>query len=357
MITAILPVYSDKNPFWSSPEGLGCIDAFLASCRRIDEFDKILVITSDRSVESIAQKNGLEFRQMEARFNIDRQYTLEDSWRLAGRFQSLCNDLTDGLIIIDHRNCLVTQKTIRHAVSVFKKSTGISVIGIVPCVDYPIQYQSYYTFSDCVIFNLDTAREKSIDTCQNATLSNLAKQAEAQISIKAMKGHELGYRLSFQTEGSDIKEYVVQILPYTENGPDFKKSTEVFISNKVHEVIVDAHKHSWSGMIVILSVPSQTGEYNMVECFSPPRATWKLKTSRQQLFMKKNSKPMNGRQQFPDAYVYDGTFCAFRREALNKDLERLNPIPVILPRSRIVMDWVDYYYTVAVQQCGMKTDL
>ena len=100
-------------------------------------------------------------------------------------------------------------------------------------------------------------------------------------------------------------------------------------------------------------MPSRTGEYDTIELFTPKNAPWELGESSSVVYSKIYHEPLHSRQQFPEAYAYDGSICILNKKKLEKNAI-CNPVPIILKKSCIVVDWVDYLYSVTAQKNIVK---
>lgn len=154
--------------------------------------------------------------------------------------------------------------------------------------------------------------------------------------------------ISFHAQTQLKEGFVAQILPIYQNGPQYEQSREIFVLTLEHKIPLDIDVDHLSGIILILTVPAYSGEYDTVEIFTPPNAPWELCGSGPTVFRKETQEPINGRQNFPPTFTYDGSLFIVGAEY---SLEKPNsePTPFILRNSCIATDWVDYWYTVATQ--------
>ena len=89
-------------------------------------------------------------------------------------------------------------------------------------------------------------------------------------------------------------------------------------------------------------MPSQSGEYDTVEIFTPQNAPWELSGSGASIIDKKKHQLMHGRQHFPLVYTYDGSISILGQKQLEEKVVN-SLIPLILNESIIVTDWIDFF--------------
>lgn len=351
MLTAILPIRINQNPFWSSTQGLECVDNFLKTCKRVSEIDQFIVITQDDPVRHLAEQHSMEISTVAIPGSTKRPYTFEQTRSLARNFQSLCNNQTDALIIADHRNLFLSADDIARAHTVYQQNPEAGVISLAFCRDYPCQYKSYFTFLDCVIIRFDkpVGKDGSSDIPQTGLPGQITYQLEGHGEITiSLSTNGPRCCISFHSPNKARESFVAQILPFAKNGPLYGQSREILVPTPEYETLLDIDATQLTGMIFILTMPSQAGEYDTVEIFTPPNASWELGGSGPTVVHTKNHEPMYGRQQFPPVYTYDGSLCMLDANYLIEKATS-DPIPIILKDSCIVTDWVDYWYTVTAQ--------
>ncbi len=351
MLTAILPICIKQNPFWSSSKGLRCIDDFLGVCRQIPEIKKFIVITQDDAVCSIAKKHNMEINKTFIPDCNNQPYTFEQTRILAINFEKHCKKSTDGLLLLDHRNLFLTADDITKAIILYQQNPQVGVISLAFCWDYPCQYKSFYSFLDCVIFHFDKTATK--DGCPAVTKEDLSAdiicniKAYGELTINISAKTPL-YSISFYSKNLNLKDYVAQIIPFDINGPQYLQCQELYIPTPEYKQIFKIKPEESTGIIIVLTMPSKSGEYDTVEIFTPTNATWELSGIGSSMSDKKNHELMFGRQQFPLAYTYDGSLSVLGRKQLKKK-SGINPISLILKKSCIINDLVDYFYFVTDQ--------
>ena len=362
MLTAVLPIRIDQNPFWFSSRGLECVENFLKTCKRVSEIDRFIVITQHDAVRRLAEQHGMDITTVAIPGGASQAYTFDQTWSLARNFQSLCKKETDALIIADHRNLFLSADDIARAHTVYQQNPEAGVISLAFCRDYPCQYKSYFTFLDCVIMRFDKPEGKdgSSDIPQTGLPGQITYQLEGHgditISLSSNGPHS---HISFVSQNLPRRSLVAQLLPFDEGGPRYEQSREMLVPTSEHGILLDIDTAGLSGIICVFTIPAQSGEYDTVESFAPANAPWELAGPGTTLVLKSTDEPMNGRQQFPPTYAYEGSLCVLgARHLAEKTI--LDPIPVILEDSCIVTDWVDYWYTFTAQQTqrtqGINTD-
>ncbi|OEU69519.1 MAG: hypothetical protein BA863_14460 [Desulfovibrio sp. S3730MH75] len=350
MLTAILPIRIDQNPFWTSSQGIECVEKFLKTCKRISEIDQFIVITRDDPVRHLAKHHGMEISTVAIPGSTNRPFTFEQTRSLARNFQNLCKNQTDALIIADHRNLFLSAADISKAYMVYQQNSEAGVISLAFCRDYPCQYKSYFTFLDCVIMRFDKPGQKigapdSSRTFLPREITGQTKSGNIKISISA-NGPYCG--ISFHSQDLPLESFVAQMLPFAKDGPLYGQSREIVVSTPEYETLLEIDATQLSGIIFILAMPAQSGEYDTVEIFTPANAPWELEGSGATVVNTKTHEPMFGRQQFSPAYTYDGSLCILDMKHLGEKATT-DPSPLILKDSCIVTDWVDYWYTVTAQ--------
>jgi len=351
MLTAILPIRVEQNPFWCSSIGLECIKKFLKICIRISDIDQFIVITQDHRVCRLAEQEGLKVSGVDIPGSINRPYTFKQTRSLAQNFLGFCSNETDALIIVDHRNLFLTAEDIVRANTAHQKAPEAKVVSLAFCRDHPCQCRSYRIFLGCVIIHFEgsSIKKRISDSLQINHLREMTCKAQSPGKVTTTVSTN-GPRccVSFYSENLPRGNFIAQTLPFDQNGPLYKKSQEIFVKTPEHGILLDIDAVKVTGIIFILTMPSQAGEYDTVEIFTPPNSPWELEGSGATVVDTKTHEPMFGRQQFPPAYTYDGSLCILGANHLSEKMTS-DPNPLILKNSCIVTDWVDYWYTVTAQ--------
>ncbi|MCB2214754.1 MAG: hypothetical protein KQH59_01675 [Desulfobulbaceae bacterium] len=297
----------------------------------------------------MAKDLSLDFRHLIQPVDILHSYTLADTWKIVSQFMEFCAKPGDGLLILDHRNLLLTPKLIRHAINVFERSPETSVVSLAPCLDPPCQYHAFSIFIDCMIIDFNKISEGNNRLCFSRTLPVLIPRKNyRQISLEVHAYHETDSLLVTLNFLESKGDYILQFLPFSEDGLLFEESFDIFAHEPIEKQLVSRISH-WSGIICIISTLPELGEYDSVEVFSPPKATWEIRESGLALFKKQDHQSINGRQQFPEAYAYDGSLCLASYFDLLRDPTLITPTPVLMTHSGIVTDWIDYYYAASIR--------
>ena len=344
MLTAILPIHINQNPFWSSATGLECIENFIKTCKQISEIDRFVVITHDVPVCCLAEKYGMEIMSVDIPGILNLPYTFEQSRTLARNFQKFCIKQNDALIIVDHRNLSLSVDDITEALIAHQQNPEAGVISLAFCRDYPCQWKSYFKFLGCVIINFEELgimdEVSNIHRAGSNRGVTCHTKDDEDIAISVfIDGPRYG--ISFRTQRQVQESFVSQIIPFDANGPQYAQSHVLHISTPEYETQFDIDAVKLTGMIFILTRPSQSSEYDTVEIFTPPNAPWELGKSGNAVLDTETNEPMIGRQQFPSTYTYDGSLCILGSKQLEEE-SFPDLTPFTLKESCIVTDWVDY---------------
>jgi len=350
MLTALLPIRVEQNPFWSSSQGLKCIENFLKALKQISDIDNYFIVTEDAPVCKLAEKHSMEIEIIDIPGNINQPYSFEQTSNIANTFTKKHKDKTDSFIIVDHRNLLFSADDITRANSLFQLNPEAGVIGLSFCRDYPCQYKSYSNFLNCVIVSLKKhdAKNDFPDNSQHVLTReiNCDLKEYGTLAIQ-ISGKSPQYNISFGVKKLNFHGYVAQIIPFTSNGPQYEQCQEIYVPTPEFEKLFKTNTKKTTGFIITLTTPSQSSEYDTIEIFTNPNAPWELSApGATTVADKTRHKAMFGRQQFPTTYTYDGSLCILKKN----HLARTHPNTLIMKPTYIVTDWVDYWYTVASQQ-------
>lgn len=354
MLTAILPVYVKQNSFWAGSKGLKCIDDFLNACSQIKEINNYVVVSRNDAVHNLAEKNDMEVNNTLVCESINRPYTFEQTLALASGLKNYCKKESDALLVLDHRNMFLTEDDILNAISLNNRNPESGVISLAFFKDYPCQYKSFYNFLDCVILNFDKQEKNSeisysshVDLSKNnACKTRRYEKINIEISVKHPH-----YRFFFHNENKNQDAYIAQVIPFNSDGPEYDQCRTIYVQANESQELLEINTAEILGMIVILTSPSRTGEYDTVEVFTPENASWELSGKGATVIDKKKHESMYGRQQFPEMYTYDGSLCILGKDQL-KENSKIDPTPLILKNSCIVNDLVDYYFAIETQSNG-----
>lgn len=341
MITALLPICIKHNSFWSSTQGLKSIDDFLGICIKIKQITNIIVISQDVAVYDLAKKYNIEINRTFNHDNNNRQYSFEQIRALAINAEKHFHTNMEAVLILDHRNLFLTVDYIIEAISLYKQNSESGVISLSYCWDYPCQYKSFYNFLDCVIFNFD--QEFKINKSLKRCLLNLSEDIVSEIDI-SISNQSKQCEISFHNDKNSHKNYIAKIIPFDIKGPHYKLARECYVSTCEYKTHLESNNKNFTGIIIILTIPSRSGEYDAVEVFTPENAPWELSGAGATVIDIKKNVRMFGRQQFPAMYTFDGSLSILGKKHLDKT-EIVNPYPLILKKSCIVTDLVDYLYT------------
>ena len=348
MVTAIFPARINKNSFWSSDTGLACLDSFLTLFSGMADIDRFFVITQDTQVCHLAEKYGMSVLKLGIPGTIDRPYTFEQTMALAQDFQNSFSNQEDDLIIIDHRNILISPDDVTRAMLIYRQNPNSGVISLTSCRDHPCQYRAYFTFMGCVIFNCkDVSLKNTSSNGHKPCISKIVKSPQGNfgdITVTVILQNETcGITFNCQTQIPD--GLMAQILPFTTTGPLYENFVELYIPTADYQALQGVVADQLEGVIVTVVMADSSGSYDTLECFTPKSADWELGGAGNRVVDKENRAPIQGRQQFTPVYTYDGSLCVINTRNLSQ-LEKIKLLPFLLNDSRIISDWVDYCSTI-----------
>lgn len=357
MITAILPICIKKNIFWLSSEGIKCLDDFLNECIQITEINDFIVVSQDDVVFDLAEKYRMLINNTFAFDSINKPYTFEQIRVLALNFKKYCKTKKDVLLVLDHRNLYLSAEGILEALSLHKQNPEYGIISLAFCRDYPCQYRSFFEFLDCIVFNFYQRDEN--DKFLDQSYVKLSKEIKCKVKefesiIIDISVKSPNYIFTFYSKSLNHKAFIAQVIPLKEGIPQYLQIQNIYIPTCEYKELLEIKTTKITGMIVILTSPSQTGEYDTMEVFAPQNAPWKYSGNGTTVIDTKNHQPMLGRQQFPKTYTYDGSLFVIGDNQL-KETSKLNLIPLVLKNSILVDDLVDYLYFVSTMQTEKAT--
>jgi hypothetical protein len=334
LISVIFPICITSNPFWNSAKGLECINNFLAMVQGVEGIDQHIVVTSDDQIRHLARMFGMSYESIEFHSSPDRFYTFEETRSLAKNVANVFTNSTDTLIILDHRNLLLTSNDINTAIAIYREIPKGCVISLTNLKDYPCQFRSFSSFLGCAIMRFELSQE---------TTHTLKGHGEITIRIVDGSSHS---SISFRSHALTQNSIVAQLIPFDEVGPRYEQTRELNIPQQNNELVFDIESFQPKGFIFIFTSPSLFNEHDTVELFSPPNAPWALNGIGNTMINTKTNEPIHGRQQFPTAYTYDGSICILGVHGLSK---KSSPIikPIKLKNTGFVNDWLDYWHTIS----------
>lgn len=344
MLTAVMPVYIKENMFWSSDRGIACIDGFLSWLATISEIDRMFILSPDDQVGQLAKTHNLKVLHSKDFEAVNGQYTFAQIVDMAKNVIRISPDSIEDLTIVDHRNLLLTPNDFMKALNIYRQHSQAGVISLTPCQDHPCQFRSYSTYVGCNIFHFQG--KQPYCTSNGAPLPGSKQTIESTRSD--LKNITLTVHFKNQSWGFEIscltpipQGLIAYVLPFTDEGPLYNKFCELCISTAKTAFSLELENNILGGVIVTFVVADSSGIYDTVECFTPENADWELGAFGSMVVDKNNHLPIQGRQQFSPVYSYDGSIFIVNASRLHP-AEEMNPVPVILNRSCIVTDWVDY---------------
>jgi len=346
MLTAVLPIHVTDHSFWGSSTGVETIKKFLEMVCAIECFDNYIIVAPDERICQLAGKYGMTAMIVGDVNYPERTYTFGES-RLIGRKVSQNNcDLNDTLIVLDHRNLMLTARDITKALSLYEKKGGSCVFSLSLLKEYPCQYKAFYSFKGCQIVYLKTSGKKGRTfshiqqlNCNRKASCSLSEHEEITVCVDVKPTF-----CSIVFSGPVLrKESVVShIIPFDEDGPIYKQTRMLHVPPQMYDVPMDFETEGFVGLIFIFASPSRIGEYDTVEYFSSPIAPWRVSEIEGVVTSSKTSEPIIGRQQVQNTYAYDGSIFI----SSIGDLRRESPtglLPMHSMECCHVTDWVDYY--------------
>jgi len=349
MFTAILPIRINKNSFWASDLGMAKIDDWLRMISDNSNIERIFVIAQDGQACCLAGRHGIQALDVAIPGNIERSYTFEQTIAMWKNFRHSYSDPVENLIVADHRNIMLSSEDLENAMSFYMRHPDSWVVSLAYCRDHPCQFKSYQTFLGCATFLLKDTSYNIPNPSPKAShlvrIISCSDENDAGISI-TVKFEDKGCRIAVESDMYIPDILVAHILPLTKNGIVYERFIEIHITDSDHLILDDFNFKQLEGLVVTLFRKDLSGSYDTVECFTPKNATWKLGQSQDVIVDGGNNHTIQGRQQFPPVYTYDGSFCIFHT-VKHDHKNRKDLIPVILKNSCIVSDWIDYYSCVS----------
>ncbi len=346
MISAIIPIRIADNSFWSSSTGIKSIKNFLDMVSAVESIDEYIMVTSDSSILQIADEYAMKTVSVDATRFPDRPYMFEECLLLAKKCLNSSQKKNDRFMFLDHRNLFLKSDDVEKAITVHEQNPGYCVLSLSSLKDHPCQYRAFFSFLGCEILRFKT------QDLENAAFSdNLQVSYFKEASCKLKDNRQIIFDVAataslctvvFRGYARGREKLVSRIIPFNTAGPLYKYTHEILIPPQKHEIRFHTEIDNISGIIFIFTGCSQAGEYDTVEIFAPPGASWKWSGAGNEIIDSKKNEPLIGRQQFPPAYICDGSICLLN---LNNLLEKPpnHFIPFHMENSCIVTDWVDYY--------------
>ena len=358
MLTAILPINIGQSTFWTSEQGEKCLDRFMQTCRQVDEIQRYVVLSQNDAVVNLADRWGMEIGSVRPIDHLNRPYVFEEILSLARNWREVSEVFNEVLMILDHRNLLLTADDLIQASALFGQYPERGMVSLSLCRDYPCQFKSFYNFLECVVIPFDQDEGSNDGSIED--LDGFCREICHQIKdFGAIKINLYADRLcchfSFRLQNEVSKEVVAQIIPYDRMRPMYERSREIHIQSPDYEIQFRQSTATLAGLIFILSSPAHSGSYDTTEIFTPPKATWQLGGAGRDVVSVFDHEVMNGRQQFPPIYGYDGSICVLGESQLAID-SLPDPKALLLPDACIVIDWVDYFHAVALKTGSKKSD-
>ena len=174
--------------------------------------------------------------------------------------------------------------------------------------------------------------------CAEHVMVNCKKHGKLNVSYSR---NVSGLRIAFESENTELTQYVARMVPFDASGLQYNDSREFFVPKSKYDIQIDFSTPLPLGIVLFLCMPSRTGEYDAVEIFTPPDAPWRLLGEGDVAVDAKTLQPLLGRQLFPDVYAYDGSLCVFSNGAFSS-LNQRDPGFIILEDTCFVSDWVHY---------------
>ncbi len=309
----------------------------------MEEVERVVLVGEDDELAGVALKYGMELADIPVPGKIDLPFTHDETLELVRRVAGAYPIRDVSLMVVDHRNLLLTENDLRQAIAVHGKHQGVMVISVAPCRDHPCQYRAYFTFLGCEIIRFQTEMDHtsgSSELEQEVLIKSLEADFE-DITIH-IRGEVAKPCISFHFETPPQHGIVAQVLPFTVDKPLYDESSELFIQglNIEFQLVTQTDVHL-AGVVIVLLVISQIGTYNTIEHFTPQQGDWSFNDFGCAKFDKGTYTLLQGRQQFTPVYTYDGSVCIMNAFHVNKKMAN-NVKLFVIEESCFVVDSIDY---------------
>ncbi len=310
----------------------------------MEEIERVVVVGEGDGVAAVAREYDMEIANIPVQSKIDLPFTHDETMELVRRVAGAYPIRDESLVVVDHRNLLLTDHDLRQAIAVHREQRGAMVISVAPCQDHPCQYRAYFNYLGCEIVRFQKERRDQVsgEDGLDVDVKICVKNGYVGDITLRVQGTDVKPALSFHLEPGPSQGIVVQVLPYTAKGPLYDEQLEMFIDDPESRVELESRgQELLAGLIVTLLQPSMSGSYDTVEFFTPRNASWGLSGGGCAV-EKDGFAPILGRQQFVPVYAYDGSVCMVNAHQVGKGaLGRV--VPYVLQEAGFVMDWVDYW--------------
>lgn len=347
MISAILPIHITENPFWSSLTGLDLIKQFFDKVNAVERINEWIILTSDNSILQIAGEYDRAITIHIDNLRVqDRSYTFEECMLFAKKCVSSSKKKNNRFMVLDHRNLSLAIDDLKDAIFIHEQSPNCCVLSLSSLRDHPCQFRTFFSFLGCGIlhFGVSNLNEKS---CSD----NFQLCYHKYILCRLRDNKKIKFGVSIEnsiwslTISGDIKNsenLVSHIIPFDSGGLLYESAYEILIPPHEHQIQLDVRLENINGIMIFIVASSRSGAYDTVELFESAESTWKWSGNGYEVINSKTKEPILGRQQFPEAYTFDGSICLLK--LINRTEEfPTHFLPVNIENSCIVTDWVDYY--------------
>lgn len=342
MLTAILPIRL-TSPFWSSVTGKDCLDRFIVMISEMEEIDRGVVVGEGDGVAGIAKEYGLEFAKAHIPGKIDLPFTHDETNELVQRVEGEYPIGGDFLLVVDHRNLLLSEQNLRQAIALHQNHQDARVISVSPCRDHPCQYRAYFNFLGCEIIHFfESSVDQDSEAGRGFDKRVLVKSGDGVGIVVRVQGCQGQVVINYSIPAEFSQGIVSKILPFTANAPLYDDQIELFIDGLGSETQLQMQEQdSLVGVVVTMLQPARSGEYDAVEHFTPLNATWEL--GRGGFVVEKvGCAPILGRQHFVPVYAYDGSIYIGHSHLTGKNTS-VWTLPYVLQEAGFVVDWIDYW--------------
>ncbi len=347
MVTAILPVHNiGGHPFWGTVTGQKHLKDFLQMVCAISVIDNIIVASEDKNVERLAERCGARVLSIGIPGSIEQPYTFMQTMALMHNCENACLNPEDDLLIADHRNLGLSPDKLKKAFAMYKENLDSGIISVAFCRDHPCQYKTFYLFTGCTIFHLkdqnqpNSALDQSVPVLRKKVESHCENITGIVIAVYLKSGT---FDVEFNYQNDLGKALIAHVIPFFKKNPLYDEFRELYIPNPGHRIPFNMDLKRVDGLIITVLMMPASNSYDTVECFTPQNAGWELGGfSGNAIVDKRTRMQINGRQEFPPVYSYDGSFCLINSER-SRSSEHFSLTPMIMFESCFVSDWVDYY--------------
>lgn len=325
MATLIILLPHNAGGFWGSETGCNQTEAFLDAALACAKFERRIVVGGHQRILDAAQRRQMARMEYFGPASEDGLYAFEYMRNLAQEARRL--GAPGQIVVADSRNIFLTPGDLLKGLDALIGEETAIAVSVVQPRDPPIQWNAYALFKGAGILQL----------------------VPGDCSEKTVMGLECDSALAFRVEGGMVYCRLAAIPPplglriraqQLAWDPGECHITEFELVEPERWVVCGSAPIQDADFLVVASAPSEEN-YDTIEHFDPPAAPWSRDLGTGIPCNVATRKPMLGRQDFPPVFVFDNSFCAFGKDS--QDTPKREARPVVLDRSAIVSDWLDYW--------------